>query len=109
YLVEVDDLRHLGPARHQQQPWVMRVLDDKHAAQREIADVDGVLLEPGMQRPVGGHLFSSSWPGLSRLRDQSPFGAAKARPSTSYLFSRKQHLSFSAFCRASMSFLFPQQ
>ena len=27
-------------------------------------------------------LYPSSWPGLSRLRGRSPFGAAKARPST---------------------------
>jgi hypothetical protein len=27
--------------------------------------------------------ITSSWPGLSRLRGRSPFGAAEARPSTS--------------------------
>jgi hypothetical protein len=32
--------------RYQQQPGVMRVLDDKHPAERQVADVDGVFLEP---------------------------------------------------------------
>ena len=44
-LVEIDDLHGLGPARHQQQPGVMRILDDQHAAQRQVADVDGIFLE----------------------------------------------------------------
>jgi hypothetical protein len=46
----------------------MRVLDDQHLAQRQVADVDGVFLELGMQRPVGGHVYyiSSSWPGFPR-------------------------------------------
>ena len=32
----------------------------------------------------------SSWPGLSRLRGQSRFGVAKARPSTSFLLDGKK-------------------
>src|SRR5882757_6381799 len=45
-LVEVDQLDRAIAARHQQQPRVMRVLDDQHPAQRQVADVDGVFLEP---------------------------------------------------------------
>src|SRR6185295_20171357 len=41
-----------------QQPGIIGVLDDKHAAQRQVADVDSVLGELGMQRPVGGHFVS---------------------------------------------------
>src|SRR6202035_3411356 len=33
------------PPRHQQQPGVMRVLDDQHSAERQVADVDGVFLD----------------------------------------------------------------
>ena len=53
-LVEVDDFGRTVPAQHQQQPGVMRVLDDQHPAQRQVADVDGVFLELGVQCPGGG-------------------------------------------------------
>ena len=43
--VEIDDLHGFMPARHQQQPGVVRILDDKHAAQRQIPDVDGIFLK----------------------------------------------------------------
>ena len=56
-LVEIDDLHGVVPARYQQQPWVMRILDHQHPAQRQVADVDGVFLELGMQRP-GGSVFT---------------------------------------------------
>src|SRR5664279_4610787 len=52
-LVEIDDLHGVVPARYQQQPWVMRILDHQHTAQRQVADVDGVFLELRMQRPGG--------------------------------------------------------
>ena len=51
--------------RHQQQPGVMRVLDHQHLAQRQVADVDGVFLELGMQRPgVRRHAHFLVMPGL---------------------------------------------
>ena len=47
----VDDLDDVRPPRHQQQPGIMSILDDEHAGQRQIADVDGVFLELGGQSP----------------------------------------------------------
>src|SRR4051812_28174176 len=56
HLVEVDDLDRIHAPRHQQQPWIMRVLDDQDLGQRQIADVDSVLFQAGVQRPGGfGH------------------------------------------------------
>ena len=37
-LVEIDDFHDAGPARHQQQPGIIRVLDDQDARQRQVAD-----------------------------------------------------------------------
>ena len=54
-LVEIDQLDDVGPARHQQQPGVVRVVDDQHARQRQIADARGVALELRVQRPGFGH------------------------------------------------------
>ena len=50
-LVEVDDLRRRRPARHQQQPRIVGVVDHQHARQRQVADVDGVARKLRMQRP----------------------------------------------------------
>src|SRR3984885_14813125 len=52
-LVEIDDFHNFRPARHQQQPRIMRILDDEHAAQRQVANVDGIFVEPRMERPGG--------------------------------------------------------
>ena len=50
-LVEIDDLARRRPARHQQQPGLVGVVDDQHARQRQVADLDGVAGELRMQRP----------------------------------------------------------
>ena len=44
-LVEIDDLDDVGPARHQQQPGIIGVVDDQHARQRQVADGCGVAVE----------------------------------------------------------------
>ena len=54
-LVEIDQLDDIRPARHQQQPRVVRVVDDQHARQRQIADAGGVAVELRVQRPGLGH------------------------------------------------------
>src|SRR4051812_36666611 len=43
-----------------------------------------------MQGILAESVSSSSWPGLSRLRGRSPFGGAKAWPSTSWAHARKK-------------------
>jgi hypothetical protein len=44
------------------------------------------LICPTGRRAEPGRIVFSSWPDLSRLRGRSRFGAAKARPSTSFCF-----------------------
>ena len=51
--VEIGDFRGQVPARHQQQPGVGGVLDQEHAAERHVADGDGVALEQRIELPVG--------------------------------------------------------
>ena len=41
------------PARHQQQPGVVGVVDQQRAAERHVADGDGVALELRIELPVG--------------------------------------------------------
>ena len=60
-LVEVDDLDRVGPARHQQQPGIMRVLDDEHTAERQVADVTDPFALPRAPR-VLDHLVPHDGP-----------------------------------------------
>ena len=53
-LVEIDDLGDAGPARHQEQPRVIGVVDQQHARQRQVADRDGV----GGELRVEGRRFA---------------------------------------------------
>src|SRR5215813_9632660 len=41
-LIEIDDLARVFPARHQQQPGPVGIIDDEYAREREIADRNGV-------------------------------------------------------------------
>src|ERR1043165_8484725 len=54
-VVEIDQFDDVGPARNQQQPGVVRIVDDEHARQRQIADAGGVAFELRVQRPGLGH------------------------------------------------------
>ena len=51
-LVKIDQIFDVRAARHQHQPGIIRVIDDKDARQRQIADVDRVLFELSVERPV---------------------------------------------------------
>lgn len=84
--VEIDDVNDVGPARHQHQPGVMCVLHHQHAAEGQVADVDGVLLELSVQLEGGrgGH-------SVSRFLPCSVAGSGRADNSVVPAFARLRH------------------
>src|SRR5262245_5133311 len=51
-ILEIDEFDQSGQSRHQDQPWVVRVVCQKDAREGEVADGNCVLRELGMQRPI---------------------------------------------------------
>jgi hypothetical protein len=67
-VIEVDDFHRIGQARHQHEPWIVCIVHQQHARQRQVADFGGILDELGMEGPrrFGGHRES---PELKLVRE----------------------------------------
>src|SRR6185295_14340044 len=98
-LVEVDDFHSTLPPRHQEQPGVMRVLDDQHLAQRQVADIDRVFFELGVQRPGGGVRGHKCSLFLSSLAESSAANNSPSCPGRR-AFSRQVTRAFTFFLSA---------